>query len=102
LATRELTDSASWGPRIHGSRDESMATLRGTQGERGGAPWGWIIGLVVVAVAAFAIVWWLRAGSPPVDTTGQQGVEQRGGALPEQPVGQPGGQPPAAPSVPPR
>jgi hypothetical protein len=66
-----------------------MATLRGTQGERGGAPWGWIIGLVVLAVTTFAIIWWVRAGAPPADTTGQQGVEQRGPA-----VDQPGAQPP--------
>jgi hypothetical protein len=66
-----------------------MATLRGAQGERGGAPWGWIIGLAVLAIVTFGIIWWSRAGAPPIDTTGQEGVEYRGGPAPDQPGGQP-------------
>jgi hypothetical protein len=53
-----------------------MAEIR-TPRSAGGAPWGWIIGLVVVALATVAIIWWTRAGAPPVGTTGQEGVEQR-------------------------
>jgi hypothetical protein len=75
---------------VSGTDSRVMATLRGTRGERGGAPWGWIAGLVAVAIASFAIIWWLRAGAPPVDTTGQQGVEQRTGPAPDQPGVQPG------------
>jgi hypothetical protein len=68
----------------------NMATLRGTQGRPGGTPWGWIIGLVVLAVFTIAVIWWLRAGAPPADVTGQEGVEVR--SAPDQQ--QPGAQPP--------
>jgi hypothetical protein len=67
-----------------------MATLRNTQGEPGRTPWGWIAGLVVLAVVTFAIIWWMRAGAPPAGVTGQEGVEER--ATPDQQ--QPGAQPP--------
>jgi hypothetical protein len=52
-----------------------MATLRGTQGEPGRTPWGWIFGLLVVLIAAFVITWWARGGAPPADVTGQEGIE---------------------------
>ncbi|HSJ24116.1 MAG TPA: hypothetical protein VK929_05555 [Longimicrobiales bacterium] len=75
-----------------------MATLRNTQRETGGTPWGWIIGLVVLAVVTFGIIWWMRAGAPPAGVTDQQGVEQTMPATP------PAGNPPAtdpAPGQPP-
>jgi hypothetical protein len=53
-----------------------MAEIR-TPRAAGGVPWGWIIGLVAVAVATIAIIVWLRAGAPPAGTAGQEGVEQR-------------------------
>jgi hypothetical protein len=65
-------------------------------------PVGWIIGLIVVAVATVAIIWWLRAGAPPAGVTGQEGVEER--VEPGQPGLQPGtepvGPPGAAPTTP--
>jgi hypothetical protein len=67
-----------------------MATLGGTQGQPGRTPWGWIIGLVVLAVVVFALIRWMQAGAPPSDVTGQQGVEMR--STPE--AQQPGAQPP--------
>jgi hypothetical protein len=71
-----------------------MAEIR-TERKTAGTPWGWIIALVVIAVLAFGIIWWLRAGAPPVDTTGQPGVEQRvDPAQPGQQPPQPGQQPP--------
>lgn len=66
-----------------------MATLRNTQGEPGRTPWGWIIGLAVVGLATIAIIWWMRAGAPPVDTTGQEGVEERASPSQQQPGSQP-------------
>jgi hypothetical protein len=76
-----------------------MATLRGAQGRQGTTPWGWIIGLIVVAVLTAAIIWWMRAGAPPIGTSGQEGVEQRSAPGTDQPGAQPpaggGPQPPA-------
>lgn len=71
-----------------------MATLRETQGEPGRTPWGWIIGLVVLAVVTFAIIWWMRAGAPPAGVTDQQGVEET------TPATQPGGSPPVTDPAP--
>jgi hypothetical protein len=74
-----------------------MAEIR-TPRSTGRAPWGWILGLIVLGIATIAIIWWLRAGAPPAGTTGQEGVEQR--VEPGQPGLQPQGPGMAPPTQP--
>jgi hypothetical protein len=50
-------------------------------------PVGWIVGLIIVAIATFAIIWWVQRGAPGAGVTGQEGVEERVER------GQPGAQP---------
>jgi hypothetical protein len=85
-----------------------MATLRGAGGRQGRTPWGWILGLLLVGVATFAIIWWTRAGAPPVDATGLDeelrtapAAEQPGTQPPVLDPGPPGIETPAVPATPP-